>query len=106
MDRYLLIESLDPFESNDVGQYGELAASLAREGNQVTLFWSRTESSPHARVCARRPRALAEHHVELLADEFSLRGRRDSASVWHRGQASIAFDVVIDRLARRWKPWH
>ena len=36
---YLLIESRDPFESNDVGYYYELACGLVEAGNQVTLFW-------------------------------------------------------------------
>ena len=38
MANYLLIESRDPFESNDIGQLYELAAGLARDGNSVTLF--------------------------------------------------------------------
>jgi sulfur relay (sulfurtransferase) complex TusBCD TusD component (DsrE family) len=38
MAEYLLIESRDPFESNDVGYYYELACGLVEAGNQVTLF--------------------------------------------------------------------
>ena len=38
MTKYLLIESRDPFESNDVGYYYDLAADLARRGDEVTLF--------------------------------------------------------------------
>jgi hypothetical protein len=37
MAKYLLIESRDPFESNDVGYYYELAMGL-EGGNEVTLF--------------------------------------------------------------------
>ena len=38
MAGYLLIESRDPFESNDVSYYCDLARGLAEAGNQVTLF--------------------------------------------------------------------
>jgi len=35
---YLLIESRDPFESNDVLYYYELSKGLVEAGNEVTLF--------------------------------------------------------------------
>ena len=38
MARYLLISSRDPFESADTSAYYELAAGLAREGNEVAVF--------------------------------------------------------------------
>ena len=38
MAEYLLIESRDPFESNDVGYYYDLAKGLIEGGNEVTLF--------------------------------------------------------------------
>jgi len=38
MNRYLLIESRDPFESNDVSYFYNLAAGLAEEGSEVALF--------------------------------------------------------------------
>jgi len=38
MNNYLLIESRDPFESNDVGYYYELSKGLVEAGNEVTLF--------------------------------------------------------------------
>ncbi len=38
MAEYVLIESRDPFESNDVSYYYELARGLVKSGNQVTLF--------------------------------------------------------------------
>ena len=38
MAKYLLIESRDPFESNDVAFAYGLASDLAKEGNEVTLF--------------------------------------------------------------------
>src|SRR5580693_5111755 len=38
MDHYLLIESRDPFESNDVSYYYELTKGLVDAGNEVTLL--------------------------------------------------------------------
>ncbi|MBI3949495.1 MAG: sulfur reduction protein DsrE [Acidobacteria bacterium] len=38
MTNYLLIESRDPFESNDVSYFYDLATGLAKDGNEVTLF--------------------------------------------------------------------
>ena len=38
MAQYLLIESRDPFESNEVGYYYDLAKGLVEGGNQVTVF--------------------------------------------------------------------
>src|SRR5262249_41393548 len=38
MAEFLLIESRDPFESNEVGYYCELARGLAHDGHAVTMF--------------------------------------------------------------------
>jgi hypothetical protein len=37
MAKYLLIESRDPFDSNDVANFYDLATGLVREGNEVSL---------------------------------------------------------------------
>ena len=37
MAKYLLIESRDPFDTNDVGYFYETAENLVSEGNEVTL---------------------------------------------------------------------
>ncbi len=38
MASYMLIESRDPFEVNDVAYFYDLASSLKSRGNDVTLF--------------------------------------------------------------------
>ena len=48
MAEYVLIESRDPFESNDVGYYYDLARGLVESGNQVTLFLLRMACSRRA----------------------------------------------------------
>ena len=80
MASYLLIESRDPFESNDVPRFYELAASLARE-----------TASPFA--------DLGRSGVKVLADDFSLRERGIPAARLSPGVAPATVDVIVDRLA-------
>lgn len=99
MNRYLLIESLDPFESNDVARYWELAASLAREGNQVTLFLVQNGVLA-ARAGARSGtlQTLAEAGVQVLADDFSLRERGIREAECGAGVAESNIAALVDLL--------
>ena len=76
MAKYLLIESRDPFESNDVENHYALASSLAKDGDTVTLLLVQNGVFP-ARKSARTEalEKVAKAGVEILADEFSLRER-------------------------------
>ena len=76
MAEYLLIESRDPFESNDVGYYCELARGLVEAGNEVTLFLVQNAVLA-ARPSAQAPqlRALAGSGIKILADDFALKER-------------------------------
>jgi len=108
MSRYLLIESLDPFESNDTARYWELAADLARERNDVTLFLVQNGALA-ARKSARAESLgrLVEQGVEVLVDEFSLRERGIPDGQLAGGVRVAPLDVVVDRLAEGWKTlWH
>jgi intracellular sulfur oxidation DsrE/DsrF family protein len=108
MNRYLFIESLDPFESNDVARFYELAAGLAREGDQVMLFL--VQNGVLAARQGRRSeplRELAELGVEVLADEFSLRERGIPLERLAPGVRPAPLDVVVDQLAEGRKAlWH
>jgi len=108
MDRYLFIESLDPFESNDVGHYWELAAGLAREGRRVTVFLVQNGVLAARDGAGNRlAGALVDHGVEVLADEFSLRERAIAPGRLAPGVQPAPLDIVIDRLAEGWKTlWH
>ena len=95
MDHYLLIESRDPFESNDVTHYYELSKGLVDAGNEVTLLLVQNG------VLAARPSAhsatlsaLGRSGVKVLADDFSLK---------ERGISKLAEGVVgcPDRRRRR-----
>lgn len=107
MAKYLLIESRDLFEVNDVLYFYDLAAALAREGD-VTLFLVQNGVLP-ARRGARSPRLaeLAAAGVRVVADEFSLRERGIRADRLAEGVAPAGLDVVIDHLAEGRKAlWH
>jgi predicted peroxiredoxin len=108
MNRYLLIESQDPFESRDVGYVSELAQSLVRDGAQVTLFLVGNGVLParpgaHSEALS----ALSRAGVRVLADDFSLRERGIRQERLCPGVAASAIDEVIDRLAAGDKAiWH
>ena len=108
MSRYLLIESRDPFETNDVAYYYDLASSLAREGNTVTLFLVQNGVLPaRPSVQSAALGALAKTGVEVLADEFSLRERGIDAECLAPGVRAAGLDVVIDQLIEGRKAlWH
>lgn len=108
MAKYLLIESRDPFDSNDVKNYYDLAAKLAEEGNQVTMFLVQNgvlpaRSSAHSQLLEQTSRV----GVEVLADEFSLRERGIGSGSLASGVTPAPLDIVIDQLADGRKAiWH
>ena len=106
MDQYLLIESRDPFECNDVGYYYDLARGLVEAGNQVTLFLAQNgvlSARPSAHSAALS--ALAQSGVTVLADDFSLQERGIARLA--EGVAAAPIDVVVDHLAAGHKTlWH
>jgi predicted peroxiredoxin len=108
MAKYILIESRDPFESNEVAQTYELAAGLAGAGNEVTLFLVQNGVLP-ARSGAKSDAlaGAAGNGVTVLADDFSLRERAIAADQLVAGVAAAALDVVVDQLADGAKAiWH
>ena len=76
MARYLLVESRDPFATDDVRHFYDLPASLARAFNRVTLYLTRdgvlaARAGQHTFWIA----ALTSAGVEILADARALRER-------------------------------
>jgi intracellular sulfur oxidation DsrE/DsrF family protein len=108
MPRYLLIESRDPFDSNDVGFCSDLAQQLAAAKHEVTLFLVQNGVLParpgaHSGNLAR----LAGTGVRVLADSFSLRERGIDEKRLAAGVAAAPLDVVLDALAEGAKViWH
>jgi hypothetical protein len=107
MARYLIIESRDPFGGDAATSY-ELAASLAREGNQVTLLLVQNGVFP-ARRCRSSSlvEACARAGVRVIADEFSLRERGITRARMSPEVEAAPIDCAIDELERGAKAlWH
>jgi sulfur relay (sulfurtransferase) complex TusBCD TusD component (DsrE family) len=108
MPKYVLIESRDPFDSNDVSFYCGLAQQLAEAKHEVTLFLVQNGVLP-ARPGARSDdlARLAGAGVRVLADSFSLRERGIDEKRLASGVASAPLEVVLDALAEGAKViWH
>jgi EAL domain-containing protein (putative c-di-GMP-specific phosphodiesterase class I) len=106
MGEYLLIESRDPFESNDVGYYYELARGLVEAGNKVTLLLVQNAVLA-ARPAAQAPglRALASAGIKILADDFALKERGITKLL--QGVQSASIEIVVDHLEAGHKTlWH
>jgi predicted peroxiredoxin len=108
MNGYLIIESRDPLESNDVSHCYGLAAGLAREGAAVTLFLVQNGVFPARRSASTAAlAAVVTAGVEVLADDFSLRERGIPGDRLPAGVAAAPIDAVIDRLVEGRKAfWH
>ena len=108
MAKYLLIESRDPFESNEVTRTYDFAMALAGAGNQVTLFLVQNGVLP-ARSGAQVEglAAVAGSDVTVLADDFSLRERAIDSGRMVAGIQAAPLDVVIDQMVDGAKTiWH
>ena len=108
MQKFLLIESRDLFESNDVSYYYELASNLVASGHAVTLYLVQ-----NGVLAARRSAqgaklsALDAAGVRVVADDFSLRERGIGAARLAPGVKEGAIDVVVDHLAEGARSlWH
>ena len=106
MKQYLLIESRDSFESNDVAYYLDLAKGLVVGGNEVTLFLAQNgvmAARPSTRSAALS--ALARSGVKVHADDFALKER--GITKLAEGITSAPIDIVVDHLAAGHKTlWH
>ncbi len=108
MSKYLLIESRDPFESNDVAFSYDLASGLAKAGHEVTLYLVQNGVMP-ARRGARADGlgAVMRAGVRVLADDFSLGERGIDAGRLMAGIEPAPIDVAVDHLADGHKTlWH
>jgi intracellular sulfur oxidation DsrE/DsrF family protein len=100
MSRYLLIESRDPFDSNDTRFCSDLAAQLAAANHEVTVFLVQNGVLP-ARAGARAGdlAKLAGAGVSVFADSFSLKERGIDEGRLVPGVAAAPLDIVLDALA-------
>ena len=99
MADYLLIASRDPFESNDVQPYYDLASDLRSAGNDVTVFLVQNGVLPARRSAASgKLTALSEAGVTVLADSFSLDERGIGDDRLAAGVTRSSLEVVVDHL--------
>lgn len=99
MARYLLVESRDPFATEDVRHFYDLPASLARGFNRVTLYLTRdgvyaARAGQHTFWIA----ALTSAGVEILADAGALRERGIPVDALSPGVRPTA-GTAVTRLA-------
>ena len=108
MSAYLLIESRDPFEWNDVTRTYELALQLLAAGHEVALFLVQNAVLPVRASCRRTGLdRITGTGIEVLADEFSLRERGIGSSALVSGIRPASIDFVVERMAAGWKTlWH
>ena len=108
MSNYLLIESRDPFDSNDTRFCGDLAQQLVAANNEVTIFLVQNGVLP-ARAGARSGELTkaAGAGVRVLADRFSLKERGIEEKGLVSGVTAAPLEVVMDALAEGAKViWH
>jgi predicted peroxiredoxin len=108
MANYLLIESRDPYDSNDVQFVYDLATNLKKQGNEVTVFLVQNGVLP-ARKSPRSTKLdeLVKAGIKVVADDFSLRERGITNNRLVPGVTATGVDTIVDRLADGWKTiWH
>lgn len=104
MAQYLLIESRDPFESNDVRHVCDLGVQLRRAGHDVTLFLVQNAVLP-ARTGVGAAwfdptlGAALAGGVQVYADEHSLTERGIAEGQLAGRVRRAPLDLVVDRLA-------
>jgi hypothetical protein len=108
MSKYTLIESRDPFDSNDVAFSYDLAAGLAKAGHDVTLLLVQNGVLPARRGAKADGLArVMSAGVKVLADDFALGERGIAVSRLVAGVVPSPIDVVIDHMAAGHKMlWH
>lgn len=111
--KYLLIESRDPFDYADVPYFFKVAKDLAERGNDVILYL--VQNGVFSLRKKARPSALfdwlgekSKSGVKILADDFSLRERgiRPEELIPETQVSSV--DALVDLLVeeKRKAIWH
>ena len=100
MSKYLLIESRDPFDTKEVSNDYQLAADLAKSGNETTLFLVQNGVLPVRKNAKRNGLdTLLDGGVKIVCDEFSLRERGIYSSAIAKGIEIGPLDIVVEHLA-------
>jgi sulfur relay protein TusB/DsrH len=109
MGSYVLVETRDPFESAAVGDAYELAAGLADNGDDVTIYLAQNGvlAARRAARSAQRLGTLATR-TRVLADDFALRERGIGADELAAGVQPSSMDELIDLVMEDGRKviWH
>ena len=109
MSNYLFIESRDAFESTDSKFVEQTAATLRRSGHNVTVFLVQNGVLASRRAAGKSYLdRLAEAHVTLLADDFSLQERGIQSGEIRSGIQPTTIDKLVDLLLQEQTKaiWH
>ena len=108
MNKYLLIESRDAFDSTDADTWCEVAVQLKDAGHDVALFLVQNAVlQARAKAAGSRLGRMRAAGIDVYADEFSLRERGIATDRLAEGVAPAPIDVVIDQLCDSCKViWH
>jgi predicted peroxiredoxin len=108
MTRYLLIESRDPFDTNLVEDFTDLAKDLRSQGHEVTVFLVQNGVLPARKGSRSQPLAdLVKAGVKVLADDFSLAERGIEQQRLLDGVKSGNVALIVDEMAAGTKTiWH
>ena len=99
MSAYTVIESRDPLESTGPEKTRKLAAELAEQGNDVTIFLVQNGVG-----CARRGvldsefESLKASGIRIYADEFALRERGIVENGMSAVVQSEGLETLLDQL--------
>src|SRR5262245_37330982 len=108
MTTYVLIESRDPFNCEQVAANCKLASDLARRGHTAVLYL--IENGVLAARSTARHALLSEAvsaGVQVLVDDFSIRERGIAQAELHSHVRTAPLDTVIDHLERGSRVvWH
>ena len=99
MNRYVFIESRDPFESRDTQFVEETAIAVKERGHEVTVFLVQNGVLA-ARGSVRHVDRLGKAGVRLLADDFSLRERGIGRDELARGVEESTIDALVEAIVQ------
>ncbi len=109
MEQYLLIESRDHFESNEVNYFYNLSMDLKKQKNDVKLFFlqnavfSLRKNIPNSENISN----IISLDIPILADEFSLKERGIFQENLRHGIIISTLDIIIEYMLNHVKViWH
>jgi sulfur relay (sulfurtransferase) complex TusBCD TusD component (DsrE family) len=109
MEQYLLIESCDHFESNEVNYFYNLAMDLKKQKNDVKLFFlqnaafSLRKNLPNSEPISN----IISLDIPIFIDDFSMKERGIYQENLRYGVIISSLDIIIEYMLNHAKViWH